>query len=353
MSLVALFAYRRTLRIDFFMVPEQQHCFLGVNAIIASPAMRRCLELVKCVARTSASVLISGETGTGKEIVARAVHHYSLRASKPWVDVNCAALPESLIESELFGHERGAFSGADASRPGLFELAHTGTLFLDEIGELEPRMQVKLLRVLDGTPFYRVGGRRKVEVDTRIVAATNQRLDEMVASGRFRSDLFHRLNQCAVRIPPLRERREDILALAEHFLMQYDPLAKLAEDARASLLAYNWPGNVRELRNVVISALVQRRDLTIGGNELRGLVPRSTPAAMQGSRPAPAVAPRGGVWLTDLERGAIVEALKQTGGHCQHAADLLGISRRTLSRKLKQYGRFVEEQAQAGDGVRL
>ena len=188
------------------MVPEQQHCFLGVNAIIASPAMRRCLELVKCVARTSASVLISGETGTGKEIVARAVHHYSLRASKPWVDVNCAALPESLIESELFGHERGAFSGADASRPGLFELAHTGTLFLDEIGELEPRMQVKLLRVLDGTPFYRVGGRRKVEVDTRIVAATNQRLDEMVASGRFRSDLFHRLNQCAVRIPPLRPR---------------------------------------------------------------------------------------------------------------------------------------------------
>ena len=331
------------------MLHEQQHCFLGVDAIVASPAMRRCLELVECVARTSACVLISGETGAGKEIVARAVHHFSLRASRPWVDVNCSALPESLIESELFGYERGAFTGADASRPGLFELAHTGTLFLDEIGELEPRMQVKLLRVLDGTPFYRVGGRRKVEVDTRIVAATNQRLEELVASGRFRSDLFYRLNQCAVRVPPLRERKEDILALAEHFLRQYNPLATLAEDALQYLLDYDWPGNVRELRNVVMSALVQGQAKVIGRNELRGLVPQSARA----SRPDPKLAGAGGLWLTDLERGAIVEALKQTGGHCQHAADLLGISRRTLSRKLKQYGGDVEQRVQTGDSVRL
>src|SRR5262245_51756858 len=154
------------------MSADPQLCFLGTAAVIASPAMRRLMELVERVARTSASVLITGETGSGKEIIARAIHHFSLRSSKPWIDINCGALPDQLMESELFGHEKGAFSGADATKPGLFELAHTGTMFLDEVGELEPRMQVKLLRVLDGTPYYRVGGQRKVQVNTRIVAAT-------------------------------------------------------------------------------------------------------------------------------------------------------------------------------------
>ncbi len=162
------------------------------------------MELVVRVARTSAAVLIVGETGCGKEIVARAIHHFSLRSAKPWVDVNCGALPEQLMESELFGHEKGAFSGAEAAKPGLFEMAHGGTLFLDEVGELEPRMQVKLLRVLDGVPYYRVGGQKKIAVDTRILAATNRNLEEAVRAGRFRGDLYHRLNQCQVRVPPLR-----------------------------------------------------------------------------------------------------------------------------------------------------
>jgi len=305
-----------------------QACFLGVTAVIVSPTMLRLMELVERVARTSAAVLIVGETGTGKEIVARALHHFSLRSSKPWVDVNCGALPEQLMESELFGHERGAFSSADTAKPGLFELAHTGTLFLDEVGELEPRMQVKMLRVLDGVPYYRVGGQKKIEVNTRILAATNQDLEAAVEAGRFRSDLYHRLNQCQVRVPPLRERREDIIPLAEHFLRQHSDQARFSSDAREKLRAYHWPGNARELRNVVTSALVHSRGYEIGPGDLGPLDPARTSAA----RPA------GDLRLEGLEREAILEALRKTGGHHQQAADLLGISRRTLSRKLKLYG---------------
>src|ERR1017187_3657148 len=198
------------------MSSATQQCFLGLVAVIVSPAMRRVMEMVERVARTSAAVLIGGETGSGKEIVARAIHHFSLRSSKPWVDVNCAALPDQLMESELFGHEKGAFSGADSTKPGLFEMAHTGTLFLDEVGELEPRMQVKLLRVLDGAPYYRVGGTKKVSVDTRILAATNRDLEEAGRTGRFRGDLYHRLNQYQIRVPPLGERRDDVVPIARH-----------------------------------------------------------------------------------------------------------------------------------------
>jgi len=175
--------------------------------------MRQLLELAERIAQTNAAVLITGESGCGKELVARAVHHYSLRCAKPWVDVSCAALPEHLVESELFGYEKGAFSGADSAKPGLFELAHQGTLFLDEVGELEPRMQVKLLRVLDGVAYYRLGGVRKVSVDVRVVAATNQDLERMVRTGEFRSDLYHRLGQICLRVPPLRERPEDIVSV--------------------------------------------------------------------------------------------------------------------------------------------
>jgi two-component system, NtrC family, response regulator AtoC len=303
-----------------------QFSFLGVTAVIASPAMRRMMELIERVARTSAAVLITGETGSGKEIVARAIHHYSLRSAKPWVDVNCGAISEQLMETELFGHEKGAFSGADMARPGLFEMAHTGTLFLDEIGELEPRMQVKLLRVLDGVPYFRVGGRRKVEVDTRILAATNQNLEEGVRAGRFRSDLYHRLNQCPVRVPPLRERKEDIVPLAEHFLHQHSERGYLSEAAKEAMRRYEWPGNVRELRNVITTALVHAKGYEIGTREL-GNLEAAPGAELQ----------RGGLRLEGLEREAIREALKKTGGHHQRAADLLGISRRTLSRKLKVY----------------
>jgi len=308
-------------------------CFLGVPAIIVSPVMRRTMELVERIARTSAAVLILGETGCGKEIVARAIHHHSLRCSKPWVDINCGALPEQLMESELFGHERGAFTGADSTRQGLFEMAHTGTLFLDEVGELEPRMQVKLLRVLDGVPYYRVGGRHKVTVNTRIVAATNQDLEQAVHSGRFRTDLYHRLNQCQVRVPPLRERPEDIIPIAEYFLRQHSEQASFSEPAQAMLRARQWPGNVRELRNVVIAALTHARNYVIEPEDLKQI---AHPVG-------PRVHPSAGLSLDGMERHAIIDALRQTGGHCQQAADLLGISRRTLSRKLKLYGEAKEE----------
>lgn len=305
---------------------EGQHVYLGVAAIIASPAMRQVMDLVERAARTSATILITGETGTGKEIVARAVHHYSLRANKPWVDFNCAALPEHLVESELFGHEKGAFSGADSVKPGLFELAHGGTLFLDEVGELEPRMQVKLLRVLDGVPYYRVGGQKKVPVDARIVAATNQDLEAAVDSGRFRTDLFHRLNQCQIRVPPLRERRADIVPLAEHFLRQHGGHAEFSAEAKAVLEGCRWPGNVREVRNAVTSAVIAARDYIIAAGDLPPLGQAAQPAAASHA-----------LGLEGMERNAIFAALQKTGGHHQKTAELLGISRRTLTRKLKLY----------------
>jgi DNA-binding NtrC family response regulator len=311
-------------------MPAVQHVYLGVSAIVASPAMRQVMDLVERAARTSATILITGETGTGKEIVARAVHHYSLRVNKPWVDFNCAALPEHLVESELFGHEKGAFSGADAVKAGLFELAHGGTLFLDEVGELEPRMQVKLLRVLDGVPYYRVGGQKKVPVDARIVAATNQDLEAAVDRGRFRTDLFHRLNQCQVRVPPLRERRADIVPLAEHFLRQHAGHAEFSAEAKAALERYRWPGNVREVRNVVTSAVIAARDYIIGAGDLPPLGQAAPPAASQA------------LGLECVERNAIFAALQKTGGHNQKTAELLGISRRTLTRKLNLYRREPE-----------
>ena len=313
-------------------VPDVRN-FLGMQAIVASPAMRRVLAFVERVAQTNASVLIGGESGSGKELVARALHHHSLRCSKPWVDVSCAALPEHLVESELFGYERGAFSGADSPKPGLFELAHQGTLFLDEIGELEPRMQVKLLRVLDGTPYYRLGGTRKVTVDVRIIAATNQDLEGMVEQGRFRGDLFHRLGQISISVPPLRERREDIVPIAEYFLRQQNSRLAFTTEAVDALQSHNWPGNIRELRNVVTKAAVLACGDTIEASDLPF---------------APAVRPKiSGPVLIDqvtatnldrLEKRTILETLAKTNGHQQRAAELLGISRRTLSRKLKLYG---------------
>ena len=307
--------------------------FLGLHVVVASPAMRQLLSFVERVAQTSASVLVQGESGCGKELVARAIHHHSLRCSKPWVDVSCAALPEHLVESELFGYERGAFSGADSPKPGLFELAHQGTLFLDEIGELEPRMQVKLLRVLDGTPYYRLGGTRKVSVDVRIIAATNQDLEDMVADGRFRGDLFHRLGQISINVPPLRERREDIAPIAEHFLRQQNLSLTFTPDAIDALQSHVWPGNIRELRNVVTKAAVLARGTQIRATDL-GL---SFAARPKFNEPVP-IDQAAGVNLDRMEKHAILETLAKTNGHQQRAAEMLGISRRTLSRKLKLYG---------------
>ncbi len=310
--------------------------FLGRSTVVVSQAMRDTLALARRVAKTSVSVLIRGETGTGKEHIARAIHHFSLRCSMPWVDVNCASLPEHLVESELFGYEKGAFSGALSTKQGLFELAHKGTIFLDEVGELDPRMQVKLLRVLDGTPYYRLGGTRKVAVDVRVLAATNVDLETAMQQGRFRKDLYHRLSQVTIHVPRLRDRIDDIIPLAEHFIGEHRPEAWLSTRAQDYLRSRDWPGNVRELRNAVINAAILSDTDEIQPEAFSG--PIAVPLA--GTPPVP---PRygppsvDGLALNRLERDTIFRALAATGGHHQRAAEKLGISRRTLSRKLRVY----------------
>jgi len=302
--------------------------------------MRRLMQMVERVARSNASVLITGETGSGKEFIARALHHHSLRCSKPWIDLNCAALPEHLVESELFGYEKGAFSGADSLKQGLFELANGGTLFLDEIGELEPKVQVKLLRVLDGVPYYRLGGNKKVGVDVRVIAATNQELELAVKTGRFRSDLYHRLGQVQLRIPPLRERPEDLDALAEHFLQQHCPGMHFSAAAMALMRNHRWSGNVRELRNVVIQVSMVANGTEIKPTDLPSEIAFGTsiPAPPSPTQDTPTTAVTGnGSDLEELEKQTILRTLAKTGGHQGMAAEQLGISRRTLSRKLKQY----------------
>src|SRR5271165_4243269 len=319
--------------------------YLGMPAIVVSPVMQQVLEMVQRVGQTNATVLITGESGAGKELIARAVHHHSLRCHKPWVDVSCAALPEHLVESELFGYEKGAFSGADGSKPGLFELADKGTLFLDEIGELQLQTQVKLLRVLDGQPFYRLGGHRKIRVDVRIVAATNQDLEAAVREGRFRQDLFHRLGQFQLRVPPLRERPEDIVALAEHFLRLKAPGKSFSTLAISALLSHPWPGNIRELRNLVAKMAMETSGPDIDFSRLSPAL-TGEPAALRQT----ASIPVGN--LDSMEEQMIIKALERTGGQRTLAAEQLGISRRTLSRKLKEYNiNFAPGESTASLGV--
>jgi transcriptional regulator with PAS, ATPase and Fis domain len=305
---------------------SRQYSFLGMPAVFSSLEMQRLLEVASRIARMKAAVLITGETGTGKELIARAVHHYSERSHRPWVDVNCAALPHQLLESELFGYERGAFSGADTSKQGMFELADGGTLFLDEIGELDLMMQVKLLRALDGTPYYRLGGTRKVVVDVRIVTATNVDLSAAVEKGAFRRDLFHRLDQVRLSVPPLRSRSGDIQALAEYFLSAEAPHLRIATETVEVLENYPWPGNVRELKNAIVRAayMAQGSEVTV-----QDLPENIRPKAC--TRPAPRPT------LDEMEQQAIMSALCEAGGKQDRAARLLGISRRTLIRKLKTY----------------
>ncbi len=299
--------------------------FLGMPAIVASPSMHRLMTLVRRAAPTNLPVLISGESGTGKEIVARAVHHFSSRVGRPFVDINCAALPEHLMESELFGYEKGAFSGAENLKPGLFETAHMGTLFLDEIGELDSRMQAKLLRALDGQAWFRLGGSRKVAADVRIIAATNLNLEDAVRSGKFRRDLFHRLDAFHLRVPPLRERMEDVGPLARWFLR--DTGLSVSDEAMELLEDYAWPGNIRELRNSLNKATLCADGPAIepGDLPLEIVLRQASPSSEEAYS------------LDGLEQQTICRVLAQTGGHQQKAADLLGISRRTLIRKLKLY----------------
>lgn len=298
--------------------------------ILASPVMHKFMALVDRVAGHAETVLITGETGTGKELIARTIHESSPRRSRPWVDINCAALPENLVESELFGYEKGAFSGADASKPGLFEMADKGTLFLDEIGELQLQTQVKLLRVLDGQPFYRLGGHRKIRVDVRIVAATNQDLEAAVRDGRFRQDLFHRLGQFQLQVPALRERPEDIVALAEHFLRLKAPSKNFSPQAISALLSHPWPGNIRELRNLVAKMAMESTGYEIDFSRLNAAL-TGEPTALRQTASMPVSN------LDSMEEQMIIKALERTGGQRTLAAEQLGISRRTLSRKLKEY----------------
>ncbi|MCG3159663.1 MAG: Nitrogen fixation protein VnfA [Acidobacteria bacterium] len=305
------------------------------NIIGTSKEMRDIYDQVAQVAHTNTTVLIRGESGTGKELVAHAIHYNSPRSSKPFVKVNCAALPESLIESELFGHEKGAFTGAVARKRGRFELAEGGTLFLDEIGDLSPAMQVKLLRVLQEREFERVGGTETLKANVRLIAATNVDLEQAVADGRFRSDLYYRLNVFSIYLPPLRERKTDILLLADHFLEKYNGqngkrVRRISTPAIDMLMSYHWPGNVRELENVV-----ERATLVCEGNVIHGYHLPPTLQTAEGS---------GTVTKMNLDRAVgafekdlIQDALKTARGNRARAARLLDTTERILGYKVKKY----------------
>ena len=307
------------------------------NIVGMSPPMQRVFEIVDQVAPSRATVLITGESGTGKELIANAIHQRSPRAKGPFIKLHCAALAESLLESELFGHERGSFTGAMARKDGRFSLADGGTLFLDEIGEISPAIQVKLLRFLQEHEFERVGGTQTLRVDVRVIAATNRNLPEEVAKGRFREDLFYRLNVVALEMPPLRERPSDIPALAQFFVDKYakqndKTIDSISPQAIETMLAYSWPGNVRELENAIERAIVLTGGPTIEARALPATVkPTTTPSSIPG---APAIP---GSTMADLERYAILETMKATGGSTSKAAEMLGISARTIQYRLHQY----------------
>jgi Nif-specific regulatory protein len=292
---------------------------------------------VSKVARSNSTVMIKGETGTGKELVAGATHHNSLRATKAFVKVNCAALQENLLESELFGHEKGAFTSADKQRIGRFEQADGGTLFLDEVGDMSPSTQAKILRVLQEHEFERLGGTRTLRVDVRIITATNRNLAQMVREGRFREDLYYRLNVVSVEMPPLRDRKDDIPALAEFFVKRFSGELKkrvdtIQPDALKVLMRHNWPGNIRELENVIERAVL----LTDGGAITLADLQIGEQQTTHGGEPAAVVRiPPTGIPLEEIERQAVVEALKMSNWIQKDAADLLGISPRVMNYKIK------------------
>lgn len=350
-ALVKQAAEKRRLRVDNLRLRQQLARQSQMPEIISvSEAMREALRLVERVAPSDASVLITGESGTGKELIAHAIHRLSNRADASFVDLNCAAFQESLLESELFGYEAGAFSGAKGRKLGLIELADGGTLFLDEITELPTQLQSKLLRAIETRTFYRVGGVRKVEVNVRIVAATNRNLDEVVSDGRFRADLLYRVNGFQIALTPLRERPDDIVPLATHLLKQlggpHPP--ELTPEALNALRAYSWPGNVRQLRNCLERAVLLSNDGRITVNELPPEVSRPSSAGpvlatvsvaatggtetqgAAGTPPSPAS-------LREVERQQILAALEQTGWHRGKTAEILGISPSTLYRRLRDY----------------
>ena len=319
----------------------------------SSPGLTDLYAVLERVADTPTTVLITGESGTGKELVARALHEHSTRRDKPFIKVNCAAIPKELIESELFGYERGAFTGAVSSKPGRFELANGGTLFLDEVGEIPVEMQVKLLRALQESEFERVGGIKTIHVDVRLVAATNRDLKKLIAANAFREDLFYRLNVVSIRLPALRERETDIPLLVEHFLAKFNERLKkqvigVEPEALDILSAYGWPGNIRELENVMVRSVLfcdaQKLRVEDLPGELRGSTGSVAPPTSDAGGSNMPLSSEGGlkehvkVAMSRLERDLVSRALKQTSGNVTHAARLLKISRKGLQLKMKELG---------------
>ncbi len=294
-----------------------------------SKGIKEILETVLRIAPTDATILIYGESGTGKELIANAIHQKSKRSDKAFIKVNCAALTETLLESELFGHEKGAFTGAISKKEGRFELADKGTIFLDEIGDMSPATQAKVLRILQEKEFERVGGTKTLKVDVRVIAATNKELDKEVKAGRFRDDLYYRLNVVTIQIPSLRERLEDIIPLSDHFLRHYKEknnktIKGLHPEALSLMQSYNWPGNIRELENAIERAVIMSRGEYIAPSDL--------PITIQSTEKAET-----GATIKDVEKDLILKTLHETDGNRTKAAQLLGITRRTLLNKIKEY----------------
>jgi transcriptional regulator with GAF, ATPase, and Fis domain len=317
--------------------------FSAHRAIGQSAAWKRALGDATQVAATDTTVLVTGESGTGKEVIARYIHRGSRRAKGPFVALNCAALPEQLLESELFGHERGAFTGATDARPGKIEQASGGVLFLDEVGEMSPAVQAKFLRVLQEREFQRVGGSRTLKADVRIVAATNREPRAAIASGAFREDLYYRLGVFEIHLPPLRERPEDIPVLAEAFLDEVGhsigrPAAGISEAAREQLVAHAWPGNVRELRNAIERAVILCRGGLITGEHLPITVARPVAERVAIAAPAAGAFPAEGVALGDVEKELLQKAMAKAGNNKSRAAALLGVSRGQLYSLLRRHG---------------
>ena len=342
---------RRVLSDENRRLRQRLEKSFGFEGIVGhSSAMEELLERLRVAAPTRSTVLIVGESGSGKELVANALHQNSPRAAGPFVAINCGAIPGEILESELFGHEKGAFTGAHQRRIGLIERASGGTLFLDEISELSPDLQVKLLRVLEERHIMRVGGTTQIPVDFRLVAATNRDLAKWVEDGRFRQDLFYRLKVVELHIPPLRQRKEDIPLFVQHFLEHFN--RELGRDVHgvhpavmAAFKRQRWPGNVRELRNLIESMVLFARDVEIGLDDL--------PAEYRAPTP-PVTVEESGEWrprpMAEIEREAILRTVEHTGGHRARAADLLEIGLRTLQRKLKEYGEIApRDDAESGD----
>jgi DNA-binding NtrC family response regulator len=329
---------RRRLEEENVQLKQTIDEMVGAEAIVgSSPQMRKVLELVQHVAPTDATVLIRGESGTGKELVARAIHANSHRRYFPVVPVNCGALPETLLESELFGHERGAFTGAQFRRKGKLEMADGGSLFLDEVGAISAKMQVDLLRVLETKELTRVGGTRPLKVDFRVICATNEDLERAVEEGRFREDFYYRINVFTIEVPPLRARRADVPALAEHFVQRFarqmdKRITGIAPEAMELLVAHDWPGNVRELANAIERAMVVGRPPLIRPEDLPVTAPRGLPVTTDES-------------LADLERRHVAAVLESTGWNVTRTAEVLQVDRVTVYNKIKKYGLRRQELA--------